>query len=156
MLKETDMKKIIIMALAVLALTGCESAEYNQDLRAERNKLERIINSKNAQLESLNKKISDANQRLNDINKEVSYVQQGRTPKYMICIKLHQSTFTLDPIEHIKNSMNDIEMWVETSKDFYYSVRKGEELSSNFKSGSFWLNGDISNLHITITDKRIK
>ena len=45
---------------------------------------------------------------------------------------------------------------VETSESFYKSVKIGQVISADVKSGSFWIDGDISKLEIKIEDKKIK
>ena len=73
--------------------------------------------------------------------------------EYLITIRIHQGTFTLDPFEHIKNKINDVEITFPTTKEFYQSVRVDQELNKSFKAGSFIMDGDISHLKITVVKK---
>jgi DNA polymerase III delta prime subunit len=74
---------------------------------------------------------------------------------YMLQLEIKQSTFTLDIGEHIKNSANAIKLWIPTSKEFYNSISIGSEISDSFKFGSFIFDGDFSNLHVKVIDKKM-
>ena len=58
--------------------------------------------------------------------------------------------------EHLKNSINSVNLTIETSRNFYKSVNPGDVLENSFKGGSFLIDGDISELRITVKNKYIK
>ncbi len=76
-------------------------------------------------------------------------------PYYLVTLDIRQSTFTLSPGEWIKNRVNAMEMTIPVDKRFYDKVKQGQELSKNFKWGSFWIDGDFSKLKVTVKSKKI-
>lgn len=74
---------------------------------------------------------------------------------YIIKLKIHQVTYTLDIGEHIKNSINDVEFEIPVDKDYYESCKVGHEISNTFKWGSLLMDDDFSRLKITCVGKRI-
>lgn len=76
-------------------------------------------------------------------------------PYYLVTLDIRQSTFTLSPGEWIKNRVNAMEMTIPVDKRFYDKVKPGQELSKNFKWGSFWIDGDFSKLKVTVKSKKI-
>ena len=93
---------------------------------------------------------------IHDLQIQKSAYETGREIKYIVKFRIKQSTFTLDIGEHIKNGMNAIELELPVSKSFYDKVSVGTEISNSFKMGSLLFNGDFSNLHMTVTGKRIE
>lgn len=199
--------RVLIIFVAVMSLTfiGCsqESEERNAKLKAQREQIEKDIQSLNVQkdqaqidLDTLKKMIIEntvdfenlesvqRNEKLKEIREATEKdirslaTQQNRllnenstlenrisTNKfkidayykvYIIKIKVHQSTFTLDLGEHIKNSMNDVEFEIPVDKDYYDNCSIGSDISKSFKGGSLVFNGDFSELHITCVGKRIR
>ena len=71
---------------------------------------------------------------------------------HFMTFKVHQTTYTLNPFEHIKNSMNDVQFEVPVDEAFYNSGNGS--VSGNFKVGSLLFNGDLSKLNVTIVGKR--
>lgn len=143
------MKKIFIILVFILSLISCESVEKNIERTKEISALQESVSNLNETKSALEKDVQE-------LKKEISILSSGQSPKYFISIKIHQKTFTLSIGEHIKNKMNDVDIWVETSESFYRSVRIGQVISADVKSGSFWVDGDISKLEIKIEDKKIK
>lgn len=73
---------------------------------------------------------------------------------YVLRLKIKQSTVTLDVWEHVKNSMNAIEMSIPVEKSYWESQRTGNKLSDQWKPGSLLFNGDFSKLVVTVVDKK--
>ena len=73
---------------------------------------------------------------------------------YVLRLKIKQSTVTLDIWEHVKNSMNAIEMSIPVEKSYWESQRTGNKLSDQWKPGSLLFNGDFSKLVVTVVDKK--
>ena len=72
----------------------------------------------------------------------------------LVEIEISQSSFTLDPIEHWKNSANASTMTIGFLPSEYNRLQEGEEISSDFRGGSFWLNGGkISSRDISVNKK---
>lgn len=84
----------------------------------------------------------------------LSAPEAGKACVGLIDIEIKQSSFTLDPIEHIKNNANATRMRIAALPSDYARMQEGQELQSDFRSGSFWLNdGEISSRDITVTRK---
>lgn len=72
----------------------------------------------------------------------------------MVEIQIKQSSFTLDITEHWRNNANATRMSMPVLPSDYTSMQEGAELQSDFRSGSFWLNGGkISSRDITVHRK---
>ncbi len=74
---------------------------------------------------------------------------------YIIEFEVKQSHFTLDVSEHFKDSMNKFTFEVPVDKEYYNSLRVGQEISNNFRMGSFIMKGSIGKWKITVKNKRI-
>ena len=78
----------------------------------------------------------------------------GQTCLGMVEIEIKQSSFTLDLTEHWRNNANAARMSMPVLQSDYTNMREGQELQSNFRSGSFWLNGGkISSRDVTVRRK---
>ena len=76
---------------------------------------------------------------------------------YVVRIKVHQTTYTLDPFEYLKNKMNDVEFEIPVDKTYYNTCKVGDKVNDpKFKWGSLIMDGDFSDLKITISGKSIK
>lgn len=78
----------------------------------------------------------------------------GQTCLGMVEIQIKQSSFTIDLTEHWRNNANATRMSMPVLQSDYANMREGQELQSNFRSGSFWLNGGkISSRDVTVRRK---
>lgn len=137
--------------LNLYIMSNQESRERNDKLIHERNLLESLI-AKNAninnQLENQHKSLIDK------INKDKFALSASNTI-YIVKIKIHQTTYTLDIAEHIKNKINDIEFEIPVDKAYYDKCSIGQKVSDpGLKIGSLLVNGDFSKLKVKITGKR--
>lgn len=73
----------------------------------------------------------------------------------VVTFKIKQSTFTLSISEHLKNEANKQFLQIPVDCDFYNTLSIGQELHSEFKMGSFFFNGDLSKLKVTVENKQI-
>ena len=113
-----------------------------RNLESEKEFLESDINnliSKKRILESdINNLISEKESLESDINNLISkkeYLESDKSNdsiKFMICIKIHQKTFTINILEAAKNKMNDVIIWFETSESYYKSYKIGDTLVNSF------------------------
>lgn len=78
------------------------------------------------------------------------------TEIYIVVINISQSHFTLDLEEHMKDAMNDVDITIPVSKEFYDSVNKGTVIDDSFRMGSFVAKGSIGNWDIIVKDKYIQ
>lgn len=117
--------------------------ETIKQLKQEKNNVENQIANKKTELNNINKKIQ-----------EQEKVLTGNA-KYIIKINISQSHFTLDISEHLKDSMNDIDIYVEVSKEFYDKYSVGDTIADDFRVGSLIFKGNFGNWEVKVTDKQI-
>ena len=132
-------------------MENMESRERNDRLMKERKQLEVEVNGNrniNEQLKRQHKTLVE------QINKDKFALAASNTI-YIVKIKIHQTTYTLDLEEHIKNKINDIEFEIPVDKSYYDNCSIGQKVSDpGLKLGSLLVNGDFSKLKIKITGKR--
>lgn len=132
-------------------MENMESRERNDRLMKERKQLEVEVNGNrniNEQLKRQHKTL------IEQINKDKFALAASNTI-YIVKIKIHQTTYTLDLEEHIKNKINDIEFEIPVDKSYYDNCSIGQKVSDpGLKLGSLLVNGDFSKLKIKITGKR--
>ena len=76
---------------------------------------------------------------------------------YVVKFKIHQTTYTLDPFEYLKNKINDLEFEIPVDKAYYDKCKVGDLINDpKLKMGSLIMNGDFSALKIYISGKSIK
>ena len=132
-------------------MENMESRERNDKLMKERQQLEVEINGNiniNEQLKLQHKTLVE------QINKDKFALAASNTI-YIVKIKIHQTTYTLDLEEHIKNKINDIEFEIPVDKSYYDNCSIGQNVSDpGLKLGSLLVNGDFSKLKVKIIGKR--
>lgn len=154
--KLTTKTAIALYAMLAVVLSSCESQQDVQN-DIERLKNERAI----IQQEVQNLSTSKYNKQkeialLNGKLKELKIYNSGRTPQYILKIRLKQSRVSLDIGKHIKDGMNAIEFELPVDKDFYNSVRVGTEITDEFRTGSFILNGSFSSWNMSVKGKVVR
>ena len=150
------MKKFLIFVMFAVIFTACYTDDDKARLQEECKSLVQQKENLQSTITRLNDNIDYLKYQVNDLQTQKSAYQSGREIKYIVKFKIKQSTFTLNIAEHVKNGMNSIEVEIPVSKSFYDRVSVGTELSNSFKMGSLLFNGDFSNLHMTVTGKRIE
>ena len=137
-------KKIILLFfLTLLLLTGCGEEQAKTKLQEE---IVQLKNTKN-ELETSISKLQE---------KETSEKIRVGEERYFVVLKIEQTHFTLDLGEHLKDSMNALEIPFPVDKEFYDSVEKGSIIDDSFRNGSFWIKGSIGNWEISVIDKYIE
>lgn len=150
------MKKVLVFAMFAVIITSCYTDDDKDRLQLECKALTQQKENLQSTVSRLNNRKTYLLNQIHDLQIQKSAYETGREIKYIVKFKVKQSTFTLDIGEHIKNGMNAIELELPVSKSFYDKMSVGTEISSSFKMGSLLLNGDFSNLHMTVTGKRIE
>lgn len=151
-----NMKKVLVFAMFAVIFTSCYTDDDKDRLQLECKALTQQKENLQSTVSRLNNRKTYLLNQIHDLQIQKSAYETGREIKYIVKFKVKQSTFTLDIGEHIKNGMNAIELELPVSKSFYDKMSVGTEISSSFKMGSLLLNGDFSNLHMTVTGKRIE
>ena len=132
-------------------MENMESRERNNRLMNERKQLEVEINGNR----NINEQLKHQHQVLSEqINKDNFALASSKTI-YIVKIKIHQTTYTLDIGEHIKNKINDIVFEIPVDKAYYDRCSIGQKVSDpGLKFGSLLMDGDFSKLNVKIIGKR--
>jgi hypothetical protein len=152
------MKKLLILVL-VLSSSLFVSCDEREDLKKEiaqlQYKRDNLINT-NSELQTIkNARDKEIEVLSNEVMKLHIY-KQGRTPKYILKLKLKQSHLSLSITKHIKDNMNAIEFEMPVDKEFYDSVTVGSEIVDSFRVGSLLLSGSLGDWEMTVEDKEIR
>ena len=150
------MKKFLVFAMFAVIFTACYTDNDKNRLQLECKALAQQKENLQSTVSRLNNSKTYLLKQIHDLQIQKSAYETGREIKYIVKFRIKQSTFTLDIGEHIKNGMNAIELELPVNKSFYDKVSIGTEISNSFKMGSLLCNGDFSNLHMTVTGKRIE
>lgn len=132
-------------------MENMESRERNDRLMNERKQLEVEVNGNRNINEQLKRQHNALVEQINNDNLALAVSKTI----YIIKIKIHQTTYTLDIEEHIKNKINDVEFEIPVDKAYYDKCSVGQKVSdTGLKIGSLIFNGDFSKLKIKIVGKR--
>lgn len=101
------------------------------------------ITKQKSELENINNKIEQQNKILTG------------TAKYIMKINISQSHYTLDISEHLKNSMNDIDIYIEVSEEYYHKYNIGDTIADDFRVGSMIFKGSYGKWKVKVADKQI-
>lgn len=149
------LNKIILASVAV-TLMSCESkqdvANDIEKLRMDRTSLQNEVYLLREDVEIQEAEVRNLEKKLNELH----IYESGKTPKYILKLKLKQSRVSLDITKHIKDGMNAIEFELPVDKSFYESVGTGTEIVDNFRTGSFVLYGSFGSWKMTVVDKEIR
>ena len=153
------MKKLIytIILFCSVMFVSCENAcDVKEDitqLKSYRSELRRMNEMTADSLESRQKEAI----RLDEKLKELHIYESGRTPQYILKIKLKQShSIFSDLDEHLKDAMNAIVFEMPVDKDFYRQVSIGTSIVDEFRMGSFILSGSMGSWEMTVENKEIR
>ena len=136
-------KKIILLFLTSLLLTGCGEEQAKTKLQEEIIQLENTKNELEISISELQEKETAEKIRVGE-------------ERYFVILKIEQTHFTLDLEEHFKDSMNALEIPFPVDKEFYDSVDNGTVIDDSFRSGSFLMKGSVGNWKISVIDKYIE
>lgn len=154
--KLTTKTVIALYAMLAVVLSSCESQQDVQNdierLKNERTIIQQEVQNLSTSKYNKQKEIALLNGKL----KKLKIYNSGRTPQYILKIRLKQSRVSLDIGKHIKDGMNAIEFELPVDKDFYNSVRVGTEITDEFRTGSFILNGSFSSWNMTVKGKVVR
>lgn len=154
--KEVILIILIIMNIIIGIILGIKNSEYKTLSEDDEKYIETIKQLKQEQ-NDLNTQISDKNNELANIDNQI--IQQNKvldgTAKYIMKINISQSHFTLDLSEHLKDAMNDIDIYIEVSEDFYNKYNVGDTIADDFRVGSLVFKGSFGNWNIKVAEKNI-
>ena len=154
--KFTTKTAIALYAMLAVVLSSCESQQDVQNdierLKNERTIIQQDVQSLSNSKFNRQKEVALLDEKL----KELEIYNSGRTPHYILKIRLKQSRVSLDIGKHIKDGMNAIEFELPVDKDFYNSVNVGTKITDEFRTGSFILNGSFSSWDMTVKGKVVR
>lgn len=154
--KETILIILIIINVVLGITLGIKNNKYKllseddkkyietiKQLKQEENDLNIQIANKNNELSNINNKINQQNKVLNG------------TAKYIMKINISQTHFTLSASEHLKDAMNDIDIYIEVSEEYYNKYNVGDTIADDFRFGSMIFKSSIGNWEVKVADKQI-
>lgn len=144
---------VIVFIILLFGLTGCGYKELNESdkeyietiksLKKEKEAIELELNSRMAELSTITQQIG-----------EKQLILKG-TAKYVMKINIAQSHFTLDLSQLAKDMLNDVDIYVEVSEDFYNKYNVGDTINDDLRVGSLIFKGSIGSWNIKVADKQI-
>lgn len=148
---------VLIMINVVLGITlGVKNNKYKILSEDDKKYIETIKQLKQEE-NNLNIQISNKNNELSNINNKIN--QQNKvldgTAKYIMKLNISQTHFTLSPSEHLKDAMNDIDIYIEVSEEYYNKYNVGDTIADDFRFGSMIFKGSFGNWKVKVTDKQI-
>lgn len=148
------MKKKLLSTLLIasaLTFTACTPSEKELDV---------AIKEKQEQLLDLKGEYTALKSEYDVLSSLTSQAKIDTAPeenkRYIMTLKLKQSHFSLNLKDHIKDSVNAIELDVAVDKEYYDSYEKGDEILSEFRAGSFITSGKLGSWKITVENKHIE
>ena len=111
----------------------------------------------NQQIEELQTKKSELETEITDLENVVAgKKEENGVAKYVLTLKIKQSHFSLDISEHLKDSMNAIEIQIPVDKEYYDSVEVGQNIADEFRMGSFIFKGSYGNFKVSVIGKEVQ
>lgn len=154
--KEAILIILISVNIIIGIALGMKISEYKILSEDDKKYIETIKQLKQEQSD-LNTQISNKNNELANINQQI--IQQNKvldgTAKYIMKINISQSHLTLSISEHLKDSMNDIDIYIEVSEEFYNKYNVGDTIADDFRVGSMIFKGSFGNWNIKVAEKKI-
>ena len=155
-IKEIILTILIIINILISILLGIKNSKYKILSEDDTKYIETIKQLKQEQ-NDLNIQISNQNEELTKINNQIA--QQNKilegNAKYIMKINISQSHFTLDVKEHLKDAMNDIDIYIEVSEEFYNKYNVGDTIADEFRVGRAIFKGSFGNWKVKVTEKEI-
>lgn len=155
-IKEIILTILIIINILISILLGVKNSKCKILSEDDTKYIEAIKQLKQEQ-NDLNIQISNQNEELTKINNQIA--QQNKilegNAKYIVKINISQSHFTLDVKEHLKDAMNDIDIYIEVSEEFYNKYNVGDTIADDFRVGSAIFKGSFGNWKVKVTEKEI-
>lgn len=135
------MKRIIIAIMCVFLLSGCASQAQLDEVKQK----------------ELQSQIASLEEEKNSLEEYVAnYKDENDIKKYVITLEIKQSHFTLDIGEHVKDSMNKVELEIPVDKQYFDSLNEGDILDDSFRFGSWLMKGSYGSWKVKILKKEIR
>lgn len=155
------MKKYILIITIIINIVlatslGIKNSQYKILSEDDKKYIAKIEELKNKQYEAENQ-IYTKQSELIEVEKKIEENKKiaNGSAKYIMKINIAQSHFTLDLGEHLKDSMNDIDLYIEVSEEYYNKYNVGDTIADDFRIGSLIFKGSFGNWKIKVTEKQI-
>lgn len=111
----------------------------------------------NSDLVSLRTEVAKLKAERDNLKKEIVDIKvENNIAKYVLTLSVKQSHFTLDLDQHLKDSMNKLEIQIPVDKEYFDSLEVGDTIADDFRMGSLIFCGSFGNWDITVKDKTIQ
>lgn len=81
----------------------------------------------------------------------INTTAQAANPFYVLTLRSRKTSYSLNPFDHIKDSVNSLEFKIAVDKRIYDKVKVGENLGSSFAVG-----GTPGSINIEVTHKEVR
>lgn len=116
------------------------------------------------QVDFLNQQIAELQVQKSELESEIYSLEniiaekkeENGTAKYVLILEVKQTHFSLKISEHLKDSMNAIEIQIPVDKEYYDSVEVGQNIADEFRMGSFVFKGTFGNFKVSVIKKEIQ
>ena len=134
---------IMLIAVSVCGMAGCGNEVQKDILESEITRLESHIETLKHERDMLENEIVE------------SKIEKG-LEKYVICLNIKQTHFTLDLSQHLKDEINAITIEIPVDKEYFDNVEVGDVIDDSFRMGSLIFKGSWGSWEITVADKDIR
>ena len=145
--RDKEMKKrtlnIILVLALLLSLVGCEEQSQIDSLKQQISELQVQKSKLESEIYTLENAVTEKK-------------EENGTAKYVLTLKVKQTHFSLKISEHLKDSMNAIEIQILVDKEYYDSVEVGQNIADEFRMGSFVFRGTFGNFKVSVIKKEIQ
>lgn len=147
---------VIISGVCLVMHSENKKREYyfNQDI----DQLYNSIVNMTEEVDGLIDQRAKINAEIVDLKQQKAELQATLSgqPHYIIVLECKQSHFSLDIDKHMKDAMNKFDFPIEVSEEYYNKYNVGDEISSEFRMGSFIFKGSIGSWKIKVKEKRME
>jgi len=148
------MKNLIVILFTFL-IVSCETKKNVQDdiskLQAERNSLKEEVQYLRIQKNELSAQDSHLKE---EIAVEQN-IESGKTPHYVLTIKLKQTHYSLSLKKQLSDISNATSFDLAVDKEVYDKSVVGEDLFQTFRTGSLIFKGSAGTWELKVIDKKI-
>lgn len=134
---------IILVLVLFLSLTGCGEQSKIDSLKQQISELQVQKSELESEIYSLENIIAEKK-------------EENGTAKYVLTLEVKQTHFSLKISEHLKDSMNAIEIQIPVDKEYYDSVEVGQNIADEFRMGSLVFKGTFGNFKVSVIKKEIQ
>lgn len=135
--------RMSLLAIMMVCLVGCGD-------QAQADMLKQEISELQAEKQSLEVEIAELS------NSVIEEKEENGIAKYVLTLEIKQSHFSLDISEHLKDTVNAMEIQIPVDKEYYDSVEVGQSIADEFRMGSLVFKGTFGSFKVIVTDKQIQ